>query len=106
MVDDRRERLAGVADAVLADAVEDDDRVVHREADDGQHRGHEQGIDLEPEERSADGEDADDHDDVVEQRGDGGHAHPEVVEAEGHPAEDADRAEDDQDQRLLGELAS
>ena len=37
-----------------------------------------------------DGEDADDHDDVVEQRGDGGHAHPEVGEAERHPAQDAE----------------
>ena len=40
------------------------------------------------------------------QRGDRGHAHPEVGEAERHPAEDADRAEDEQEQRLLGELAA
>ena len=45
-----------------------------RESDDGQHRGHEQGVDLEPDERAQDGEDAHDHDDVVDQRGDGGQA--------------------------------
>ena len=58
----------GVTDAVLADSVEHHDRVVDAEADDGQHRGHEQGVDLEPDERAQDGEDADHHDDVVEQR--------------------------------------
>ena len=52
MVDDLVERLAGVADPVLADPVEHDDRVVHGEADDGQHRGHEQGVDLDVEERA------------------------------------------------------
>ena len=62
------ERLAGVARLVLADPVEDDDRVVDAEADDGQHRGHEQGVDLDAEERPEDGEDADDDDHVVEQR--------------------------------------
>ena len=50
VVDDRVERLAGVPHPVLADAVEDHDRVVHAEADDGQHRGHEQGVDLQAEE--------------------------------------------------------
>ena len=50
------ERLAGVAGPVLADPVEDDDRVVDAEADDGQHRGHEQGVDLDPEERAQDRE--------------------------------------------------
>ena len=49
-------------------AVEHDDRVVDAEADDGQHRGHEQGVDLDVEERAEDREDADDDDDVVEQR--------------------------------------
>ena len=68
------ERLAGVARLVLADAVEDDDRVVDAEADDGQHRGHEQGVDLDVEERAEDREDADDDDDVVEQRDERGHA--------------------------------
>ena len=56
VVDDRGERLAGVAGLVLADPVEDDDRVVDGEADDGQHRGHEQGVDLDPEERPEDRE--------------------------------------------------
>ena len=106
MVDDGVERLAGVADAVLADAVEDHDRVVHGEADDGQHRGHEQGVDLQAEERAQDGEDADDHDDVVDQRDEGRGAHAEVAEAEGDPDHDADRAEDDQQERLLDQLAA
>ena len=46
VVDDRVERLAGVAGTVLADPVEDHDRVVDAEADDRQHRGHEQAVDL------------------------------------------------------------
>ena len=62
------ERLAGVAGPVLADPVEHDDRVVDAEADDRQHRGHEQGVDLDPEERAEDREVPDDDDHVVEQR--------------------------------------
>ena len=58
----------GVARPVLADAVEDDDRVVHAEADDGQHRGDEQAVDLDVEERPQDREDPEDDDHVVEQR--------------------------------------
>ena len=68
VVDDLGERLAGVAGTVLADPVEDDDRVVDAEADDGQHRGHEQGVDLDVEERPEDRERADDDDDVVDER--------------------------------------
>ena len=52
VVDDLVERLAEVARLVLADPVEHDDRVVDAEADDGQHRGHEQGVDLDVEERA------------------------------------------------------
>ena len=55
-------------DPVLADAVEDHDRVVDAEADDGQHRGHEQGVDLERGRSAQDRERADDDDHVVEQR--------------------------------------
>ena len=47
-----------VALPVLADAVEDDDRVVDGEADDGQHRGHEERVDLEVDERAQEREDA------------------------------------------------
>ena len=104
VVDDRGERLAGMAGAVLADPVVDDDRVVDREADDRQHRGDEEAVDLEPEERAEDGERADDHDDVVEQRHEGGRPEPEVAEAERHPEQDPDRAEDDEEDRLLGQL--
>ena len=79
------ERLAGVAGLVLADPVEDDDRVVDAEADDGQHRGHEQRVDLDAEERAEDREDADDDDDVVEQRDERRHAELDVAEAVGDP---------------------
>ena len=40
-----------VALPVLADPVEHDDRVMDGEADDGEHRGHEQRVDLEVDER-------------------------------------------------------
>ena len=88
------ERLAGVAGLVLADAVEDHDRVVDAEADDGQHRGHEQGVDLDVEERPEDREDADDHDHVVEQRDERGHAELDVAEPVGDPEQDAERADE------------
>ena len=66
MVDDAAEALAGMAGAVLTDPVVDHDRVVDREADDRQHRGDEEAVDLEPEERPEDRERADDHDHVVD----------------------------------------
>ena len=95
------ERLAGVAGPVLADPVEDDDRVVDAEADDGQHRGHEQGVDLDAEERPEDREDPDDDDHVVEQRDERGHAELHVAEPERDPEQDAERADEDE-QRTPG----
>ena len=50
------ERLAGVTGPVLADPVEHHDRVVDAESDDGQHRGHEQRVDLDAEEGAEDRE--------------------------------------------------
>ena len=88
VVDDLGERLAGVAGAVLADPVEDDDRVVDAEADDREHRRHEQAVDLDVEERAQDGEEAEDDDDVVEEGDERGDAQLHVAEAEGDPAED------------------
>jgi hypothetical protein len=82
VVDDVGERLPGVARLVLADAIEHDDRVVDAEADDGEHRGHEQSVDLDPEERAQDGEDADDDEDVVQQRDERRDAELDVMEAE------------------------
>src|SRR3954447_2105140 len=105
VVDDPVERLAGVARAVLTDPVEHDDRVVHGEADDRQHRGHEQAVDLEPEERPEDRERADDDQDVVEERDQGADAHLEVAEAVRDPEQDADRPEQDQRQGLHDEVA-
>ena len=81
-------------------AVEHDDRVVDAEADDGQHRGHEQRVDLDVEERAEDGEDPDDDDDVVEQRDERGHAELDVAEPVGDPEQDPDRADEDEDERL------
>jgi len=46
VIDDHVERLAGVPDAVLANSVVDDDRVMHGESDHCQHRRHEQRVDL------------------------------------------------------------
>ncbi len=73
VVDDLVERLAEVTRLVLADPIEHHDRVVDREADDRQHRGHEQRIDLDMEERAEDRERADHDDDVMEQRHERGH---------------------------------
>ena len=90
----------GVPGLVLADAVEHDDRVVDAEADDGQHRGHEQRVDLDVEERAEDGEHADDDDHVVEQRDQGGHAELDVAEPVGDPQQDPDRADEDEHEGL------
>ena len=100
------ERLAHVAGPVLAHAVEDDDRVVHGEADDREHGRHEQGVDLEADERAQDREDADDDDDVVDERDDRGDAHAHVAEAVADPGHDAQRGEDDEQERLLHELGA
>ncbi len=50
---------------VLADAVEDNDGVMDTEADDGEHRGDEQRIDLEVKDAAQDRRDTKDDDDVV-----------------------------------------
>src|SRR5262245_52561184 len=95
-----------MADAILADTVKDNDRGVHREADDCQDGGHEEGVNLESDERPEDREDSNDHDDVMEQGGDGHRAHAEVREPERHPPEDSSRAENQQEHRLLSELSA
>ena len=59
--------------------------------------GHEQGIDLDPEERPEDGERTDDEDDVVEQRDERRDAELHVAEPVGDPQQDGDRADQDQD---------
>ena len=64
-------RDARVRRDVLADAVEDDDRVVDAEADDGEQAGDEHAVDLRAEELAEDGEGAE-HEDGVVQRGDDG----------------------------------
>ena len=103
VVDDRAERLAGVAHPVLPDPVEDDDRVVDREADDGQQRGHEQGVELEPEEEAEHREDPDHDDHVVQERDDRRGPVPEP-EADPQVGEDEELADDDQDDRAPDQL--
>ena len=105
MVDDRAERLARMADPVLTDAIEHDDRVVDAEADDRQQRGHEQRVELEEEEVAEDREGADDEDHVVEQRDD--RRRPETeAEADPQVGEDEQLADDDQDRRAADELVA
>ena len=74
-VDDRRERRAPHDRHVLADAVEDDDRVVDRVTEHGQDRGDRRLGHLAPGERV----DADGDQDVVEQRGDHRHGEREAL---------------------------
>ena len=85
----------GVPDPVLADAVEDDDRVVDAEPDDRQQGGHEQGVELEAEEEAEDREQADDEDHVVEQRDDRRRAETEA-EPDPQVGEDEELADDDE----------
>ena len=106
MVDDQIERLSGVARLVLSDSVVDDDRVVNAEADDRQHRRDEECVDLHPEQRAQDGEDTDDHDHVVEQSDEGGGAELDALEADTDPSQDADRTDEDEQDRRLDQLAA
>src|SRR3954463_11509347 len=89
---------------VLANAVEHHDRVVDREADDGQHGWDEQRVDLQAGERAQYRKRADDHDHVVQDPNERRRAHSDVRESERHPGKDADRAQDDQQDRLLAQL--
>src|SRR5579871_4356585 len=52
---------------VFTDAVEDDDRIMYREADHGQHGGNKQTVDLPVEEIPQDGEDSEDYEHVMQQ---------------------------------------
>ncbi len=74
MIHDVLERITRAADEVLADAVEHDDRVVYREADDRQHRHDKGRLDLDGgrEQAAQDREDAQHDQRIVEQRGDSG----------------------------------
>ena len=66
MVDDPVERLSGGTRALFSRMRSKTTIVVvDREPDDGEHRGHEQGVDLEAGERPEDGEGADHDQDVV-----------------------------------------
>ena len=85
--DDRRERLTPHQRHVLAHAVEDDDRVVDRVPEYGEHRGYGRDRHLLERERV----DADGDDDVVQHRED--HRHREL---HAEPQRDVD---DDQDER-------
>ena len=55
--------------------------------------GHEQGVDLDAEERAEDRERPDDDEHVVDERDERGRAELDVVEPDRHPDEDAERAE-------------
>src|SRR5579884_2834420 len=105
VVDDDVERLPGPPRRVLAYSVEDDDRVVHGEADDRQHGRHEWRIDLDVEEGAQNREDAEHDEDVVQHGGEGGHAETDrmwrVTEGEADVEQDDDRRGDDGDERLL-----
>ena len=95
-----------MARLVLANSVEHDDRVVHREADHREHCGHEQRIHLDAEEGPEDREGADDHDHVVQHRHKRGDAELHVTETERDPQQDADRADEDQHESLLDQVGA
>ena len=105
MVDDRIERLAGMAGLVLADPVVDDDRVVNAEADDRQHGRHEERVYLDPEDGPHDREAAHHHDDVVKQGRQRRGAELDALETDADPDQDAERAEEDEQYGLLDQLA-
>ena len=94
-VHDLVERLAAQQPRVLADAVEDDDRVVHRVADDRQHRRHDVQRQLVVEER----EHREHDEDVVEGRDDRADREDEP-ESEG----DVGRQAEDREERRVDAL--
>ncbi len=94
-----RERAAAVLAEILADAVVDDDGVVHRVADDGEHGGDRRERDLLVE----DDEDADDDHRVVDARDDDARREPQV-EAEREVEHDEDDRDRDRVARAVAEL--
>ena len=104
MVHDVAEWGTGVANQVLANAIKDHDGVVHREADDGQHGGHKEGIDLNACNGTGDRKEADRHDDVMEECHEGCHAEPQIAEAIGHPEQNSDRSKHNEEERLLRQV--
>ena len=95
------ERAAPHERDVLPDAVEDDDRVVDRVAEHGQHRRHRGGRHLPAEQ----GVDADGDDDVVGEGDD--RRHRELpLEAQRDVADDEEQRDDDREQGALRDLAA
>ena len=94
-----RERLAPVLAEVLADAVVDDDGVVHRVADDGEHGGDGRERDLLAEQD----EHADDHHRVVD-AGDDDARREAQVEPEGEVEHDEDDGDGDRVARAVAQL--
>ena len=99
-VDDRRERRAPHDRHVLADAVEDDDRVVDRVTEHGQHRGDRRFGHLPPCQRV----DADRDQDVVQHRDDHRHREREAVEPQRDVERDHEQREDDREDRRARDL--
>jgi hypothetical protein len=90
--------LAHLAE-VLANAVEDDDGVVQRVADDGEHGGEHGQVELDLEDR----EDADGEEHVVDQRGDGAEGEA-PLEAHRDVDQDADQREQHRQPALLAQF--
>ena len=86
------ERLADVPCAVFAHPVEHDDRVVDREADDREHGGDKEGINLNVEERASNREEANRDDHVMQERDERTEGEGEF-EAERDVDEDAEKSE-------------
>ena len=102
------ERLARALRKILTNPVEDHDRIVHREADDGQHGSHEWRVHLDVQQLAQDREDAEHHQHVVQHRDHRSGAEADwvrrVAESKTDVEEDRERGSRDGDDRLLGQL--
>src|SRR5690606_3751773 len=94
VVDDILERLAAMASHILTDAVEDDDRIVDRKADNGEESRQEQRVYLPPKETAGQRRQPENYQDVVYHRQDCRGPIPEwvgnVPEGEGKVEENPD----------------
>ena len=88
MIHDLGERGASIPRNVFADAVKDHDRVVHGEADDREHGGDKESINLNVKERASNREEANRDDHVMQERDECRSSEAHVSESVGHPEHD------------------
>ena len=104
MIHDLGEWSARISSNVLSNAVKHHNRIVHGEADDREHGGDEERINLDIEERAGNGKEANCDDHVMQESDKCCCSESNVLESVGHPKHDPERPEEDEEKRLLCQI--